>query len=338
MESSETVTSTVCAAYGLDAGSGTSFTPVARGMMGQIWRLSLSSASFAVKEFFWGADEEAVRQETNFTRHLLDAGIRLPASIPDTDGNYLFKLPDRLGGACIRLYQWVDGVPVNGTQPGLAAEAGQLLGHLHANTLPSRGEVGDWYETAPSAESWADLAEAGLKEQQPWAKPLETRLGLLESLGRLVSPAPRDSLVMCHRDFAVGNMFKDSDGNLILLDWDDAGPASPDRELAQILLSWHVSDGKIDPVAVRDTLRAYLAAEGTGRITDERSFGMAIAGRVNFPYVQAKAAIDPNLGAPQRSFASDATMNALRDLITPDLIHRFVETSVTAQQEISRNA
>ena len=38
--------------------------------MGQVWRLSVSSGFFAVKEFFWDADEEAVRRETRFTSRL----------------------------------------------------------------------------------------------------------------------------------------------------------------------------------------------------------------------------------------------------------------------------
>jgi len=217
------VVSAVCAAYGLAAGSAASLTPVARGAMGQIWRLSVSSGSFAVKEFFWGADEEAVRQETRFT------------------------------------------------------------GRLAAHRRP------------------------------------------LESLSLMVTPAPRKTLVMCHRDFRTGNVLRDSAGNLILLDWDDAGPASPDRELAQLLLDWHAHGGEIDRAAVRETVHGYLAAGGPGRVRDERSFGMAIASRLNFLFVQAKAALDPDSEAAQRNFASAVAVSALRDFITPDLIKRLVE-------------
>jgi Ser/Thr protein kinase RdoA (MazF antagonist) len=304
--------------------------------MGQIWRLSLSSGSFVVKEFFWGADEEAVRQETRFTGHLAAAGVRLSASLPGGDGNYLFELPDEFGGAFIRLYRWVDGVPIDATEPEMAAKAGHLLGRLHANALPPRGEIGDWYETAPSPEGWGELAVAARKGRQPWAKALEARLSLLESLSLMVSPAPRNSLVMCHRDFRSSNLLKDSDGNLILLDWDDSGPASPDQELAQMLLDWYADDGIIDYTAVRGAIRAYLAAEGTGRVTDERSFGMAIASRLNFLFVQAKAALDPDFDPAHRDFASDAAVSALRRLITPDLIDRLSDVCVATQQKASQ--
>jgi Ser/Thr protein kinase RdoA (MazF antagonist) len=297
--------------------------------MGQIWRLSLSSGSFAVKEFFWGAGEETVSRETRLTGQLAAAGIRLPASVRQQDGNYLFKLPEELGGGCVRLYQWIDGVPVDGTDPDLAARIGHLLGRLHASAPPPRGEVGDWYETAPSARSWRDLAAAGLRDRQPWAEALQAHLGLLESLSGMVSPAPRERLVMCHRDVRTGNVVKDGAGNLILLDWDDAGPASADRELAQLLLDWHVHGGKIDHAAVQETLRGYRAAGGTGCVADERSFGMAVASRLNFLFEQAKAALDHDSGAVHWDFASHAAVGALRDLmtITQDLIYRLVEES-----------
>jgi Ser/Thr protein kinase RdoA (MazF antagonist) len=111
-------------------------------------------------------------------------------SAPGKDGSYLFELPEELGGARVRLYQWVDGVPVDGTEPGLADKVGHLLGRLHASASPPQGQVGDWYETTPGAQSWAELAAAGLEDRQPWAEALETHRRLLESLSLMVSPAP----------------------------------------------------------------------------------------------------------------------------------------------------
>ena len=54
-------------------------------------------------------------------------------------------------------------------------------------------------------------------------------------------------------------MLVDGSGELVLLDWDDAGPASPGRELAYLLVAWHVHDGKPNAAAVRSTLAAYQA-------------------------------------------------------------------------------
>jgi thiamine kinase-like enzyme len=70
----------------------------------------------------------------------------------------------------------------------------------------------------------------------------------------------------------------DGSGELVLLDWDDAGPASPGRELARLLANWHVHDGQPDATAVPRTLAAYQAAGGPGRIRDEHSFAMLLPG------------------------------------------------------------
>jgi thiamine kinase-like enzyme len=58
--------------------------------------------------------------------------------------------------------------------------------------------------------------------------------------------------VTCHCDLHPDNVLVDGTGELVLLDWDDAGPACPDRELAGVLVFWHVDEaGSADDAAVR---------------------------------------------------------------------------------------
>ena len=67
-----------------------------------------------------------------------------------------------------------------------------------------------------------------------------------------------DRLVTCHRDLHPGNVLAEACGELAVLDWDDAGPACPDRELAGLLMFWHGhDDGTADDGAVRRTLATY---------------------------------------------------------------------------------
>ena len=98
-------------------------------------------------------------------------------------------------------------------------------------------------------------------------------------------------------------MLIDGSGDLVLLDWDDAGPASPGRELACLLVAWHVDDGTPDAAPVRSTLAAYQAAGGPGRIRGEQSFGMLIACTLNLLQSQASVALD--LGASSARHAVD---------------------------------
>src|SRR5712691_5041901 len=87
-----------CAAYGLTMRPGASMTPVARGAMGQIWRLARGAERYALKELLWGADEESVRREAALTAEFAAAGVRLPGSVPARDGRFLVRLAAGLGG------------------------------------------------------------------------------------------------------------------------------------------------------------------------------------------------------------------------------------------------
>ena len=154
---------------------------------------------------------------------------------------------------------------------------------------------------------------------------LAERAALLRELAGLVAPAARDRLVTCHRDLHPDNVLADGCGALIPLDWDDTGPADPGQELAGLLMFWHAADdgGAADEAAVGRTLRAYYAAGGHGELRDEKSFGMYLAGRLNFLHGQASLALDPGTSPEDRDYASAEVSDTLARLPTISLIRRL---------------
>jgi hypothetical protein len=185
----------VCGAFGLTAGPGASLIPVSRGAVGRVWCLDLGAERYAVKELFEESDEESVRLEVTFTAHLESAGIRLPGSLPGRDGRFLQELAPGPGGGWLRLYRWIDGVPADLADPGLAARIGDLAGRLHALARPARGAVDPWYDRVPGPATWDQLADAARGQGAGWGEAMAGHAGLL--------------------------------GDLAVLDWDDAGARTP---------------------------------------------------------------------------------------------------------------
>jgi hypothetical protein len=130
-------------------------------------------------------------------------------------------------------------------------------------------------------------------------------------------------VVTSHLDMRPQNVLVGPDGP-VLLDWDNAGPVSAERELARAVYVWS-GGNRFDAEAARRLVRAYRDAGGRAVVKGPDSFSMLFATDLNYVYVQAECAVDPAVTAEQRAFGSREAVAKLRGL--PDLtaVRRLTE-------------
>jgi Ser/Thr protein kinase RdoA (MazF antagonist) len=287
-----------------------------RGALGQIWRLDVGAAPYALKEIFAEPPSDAlIEAELAFAGRAAAAGVRLPASHANRDGRHLLTTP---GGTWLRLYDWVDVRPVDLTAPSTPRALGALLARLHRCAPASRIEPDGrppsaWYDRVPDADRWI----APSTSDTMWAALLTDRVRMLPELCAGVAPADPAALIVCHRDLHPENVLADPAGALVVVDWDNLGPAAPGRELAQALFDWFSDGPSRDVDAMGRMYEAYLDEGGPGRITEPADFTMLLASRLNFLLAQTRIALDPHAEPRHRAWAEWEIDEALHILPTP---------------------
>ncbi|MEU6198837.1 aminoglycoside phosphotransferase family protein [Streptomyces sp. NPDC047061] len=292
-------------------------TPVARGALGQIWRLTgPDGAALAAKQLLFDCAEADVAREAALRLAGEGLGIAAPRLFANRHGAHLTRVPTADGVTHVKLYDWIEGTRADVADPAVLDWFGRTMGLLHRAGAGATEAPHAWYERCPRESDWKDLhgkvTEAGL----PWADALGAFIGTSAvELARWVTPSDAADRVISHLDLQPQNVLVGPAGP-VLLDWDNAGPTSAERELAQALFVWSGGNHG-DPAAARRLVHAYRQAGGPAAVRGPESFSMLFATALNYIQVQAEAAIDPELTAEQREFGSGEVVARLADV--PDL-------------------
>jgi Ser/Thr protein kinase RdoA (MazF antagonist) len=251
-------------AFGL--GRATSLTePIARGELGEVRRLETEQGTFAVKQAFAAVSGEEAEISTAYHRACWEAGIPCPEPLRTTQGTYVAVVE----GEPVRAYSWVDlADPDTGLDPGAV---GALVARLHAVDHPwPTSAVDPWFEAPVGRAEWKGVLKASRAAGAPYADRLAELLpGLVEVESILTPMRP---LQTCHLDLWSDNVRRVA-GSPFVIDFDNAGPGDPSRELGMLLFEF----GQGDPVRQRRLYDAYRDAGGTGRVSGRETFALTVA-------------------------------------------------------------
>ncbi|MET7689527.1 aminoglycoside phosphotransferase family protein [Streptomyces sp. NPDC005483] len=307
-------------AYGLGAGTW-SMTPVTRGALGQIWKLSGNGTAWAVKELLLEKDVPDVGAESALRGAAEALGISAPRLLPDRTGAHVVRLPE---GSWVKLYDWVEGTAADPSDPETLSWCGRTLALLHKAGEDASGTPSDWYERCNPASDWAELLGKVERAGLSWAAELGRFVATTAvELARHVSPSRPGDVVTSHLDMRPQNVLV-GPGGPVLLDWDNAGPVSAERELARAVYVWS-GGNRFDADAARRLARAYRDAGGRAAIKGLDAFSMLFATDLNYVYAQADCAVDPTVTAEQRAFGGREAVAKLRGLPDVAAVSRLTE-------------
>lgn len=227
----------------------------------RVWRFDTKAGAFAVKqavpELVPGEIEDAFRIE----RRAHEAGVASAEPVPSVHGRCF----EQIDGRWYRCHRWIDGAAKENedVNEGDAAAMGALVASLHRLEIPVSGFPP---KHAFGAEHWRTLAlRAG---QSRWASLVRDNLDAIVEAEAVGASGIDETPVGSHRDLNAHNVLFTAAG-LVLIDWDAAGPISPQYERASTAVLWaQRHDGGLDVDRVIAFLRAYRSSGGSVTGTD----------------------------------------------------------------------
>ncbi|MDZ5783418.1 phosphotransferase family protein [Marinococcus luteus] len=136
-------------------------------------------------------------------------------------------------GDVITAQRWVDGRELTGGDMDNTRVA-QLLSKIHSSS-----ELLDMFKRIGNHARTPEATIAVLREQQEQLPYITTSMaGALEELAGTSGEVQPPRLVVCHGDMNHNNWMFDANGDLYLVDWDNATVSDPALDLALILYEY----------------------------------------------------------------------------------------------------
>ncbi len=248
--------------------------PVQGGLTNRLWRLETDRGMFAVKEM--NRDFARTDYVAWFDRAFMleqaafSAGVPMPKPRPVAlTGRCLGEIPHASEHpATVRVHEWVDGAKLDNAivyPAEVATRVAVILARIHSLGMPSDATATEALRVFGD-EHWSSRAQQAAQSKAEWAPVLRRLLPVLAELEAYLAAAHSDATphLLSHRDSDMKNVLRTPAGELLLVDWDAAGPVNPRHDLANHALVWAgVHLGDPDRAAARGFIDAYRVAAGS---------------------------------------------------------------------------
>jgi Ser/Thr protein kinase RdoA (MazF antagonist) len=270
----------------------------AGGSAGCVWRLTTDLGTWAVKQTSAVARDPAwVSDSTRFERVAWEQGVPMPEPRLSADGAPISLVGSEPSTGILTVREWIDGSAVRWDESLQEREAAALLlsrglARLHQIDWAATGLDSGWWSASPGPARWQRLTEMGRDRQSSWAEGIDCALPRLLAAEEIVAmPVGSTSRCMCHRDPNPHNVLR-ARGSIFLIDWDSAGMAPPEQEMAGVLMNW-ACDGLGRPMdgLPLSMVAAYRAAGGTLVPRDLSIFSMHLIGWLKWIELQLSVSL-----------------------------------------------
>ncbi|MGH9132512.1 MAG: phosphotransferase, partial [Ilumatobacteraceae bacterium] len=187
--------------------------PVARGEVGQVWKLTTPGGVFAVKEPFEPPSIDEVVDDAAYQDRVRAAGVPMPHVVRARDGRVVARVDRRH----VRLYGWVDLLPADRSVD--PAAVGAVIAAIHRVVHFGSNGVHPWYTDPVGEHRWDALVTELIDAGAPFANGLAAQRDELVALERLL--VPPSVLQTCHRDLFADNVVATPTGELCVIDWEN---------------------------------------------------------------------------------------------------------------------
>jgi len=284
---------------------------VERGEQGRVEELLTSRGAFAVKTSFGEPDLDG--EDAAFQAAARAEGVPAPEVVRAAGGAWHADI----GGLPVRVYEWVDLLPVDrGIDP---AAAGRVVAAIHRTPFAGSRPEDPWYTDPVGAAAWDRLVRDLAGADAPFAAGVAGLRDDLLALELHLAPAAR--LRTCHRDLWAENLRGTTSGGLCVIDWENCGLADPGQEVAGVVFELGIRDR----ARGGEVYRSYRGAGGPGTVRTRADFSMTIAQLGHILEIACRIWLDPDTTEAERRHQEGRVAEFVDDPLTVAVVDELLE-------------